>query len=487
MQSSKIKVLPEDFVVHEKIDLPLTESGSHRVYVMEKRSWNTVDAVESIAQASGVSSSMIRYAGLKDRHALTYQHISAPSGIRLVSANSSVRLSFLGFSDDFVSTRVLVGNKFRVTLRSLSGTEQDAVSARVPEAASFGFPNYYDDQRFGSVTEDGFFAERLLRGHLRGALRLHLTAQFPGDSPSERERKERMAFAWGKWDEVRNRCVTPDEIAVAEALRRGGRRNDLLLGINAIPASQLAMYLSAYQSYLWNRVLRVVLASHLNEPAFVKLREAYDGTLMHPSAPTTREIAFKREPGERSMKRPFAMASRQATSTTPRESGDRSLAHQSATASSQVAFDAPGESGDPSLMRQSTTISSPTFTAFGKLGDYAFYRGMSAEALRCLSSLQIPTVARRVLPCEPEVQEAIDKVLTKIDIPLSAFGLRGIRNAYFHSFYRPAIVVPKDLAVSPVSPDERYPGRGKMCLEFRLPAGAYATMLVKALVGLAKP
>lgn len=408
-------MFPEDFIVHEEIDLPLTESGPHRVYLMEKRSWNTADAIESVARASGVSSSMIRYAGLKDRHALTSQHISAPAGMRLVSANPDVRLHFLGFSHDFVSTRVLMGNRFKVTLRSVTQDEQSAVSARVPEVASLGFPNYYDDQRFGSVTEDGFFAERLLRGHLRGALRLHLTARSPGDSPFDRKRKEGIAAAWGKWDEVKDLCVKPDEIAVAEALSRGGRRNDLLLGVNAIPASRLTMYLSAYQSYLWNRVLGVVLASRLDESAFVAPREAQDGTPMHPSA-----------------------------------------------------------------------MAWPTFTASGKLGDYTFYRHVSADDARLLSSLQIPTVARRVLPCDPEVQEAIESVLTEVDIPLSAFGLRGVKNAYFHSFYRSAVVVPKDLVLSPASRDKKYLGTGQMRLEFRLPAGAYATMLVKALMGEAR-
>lgn len=392
MRHSKIKVLPEDFVVHEEVDLPLEDSGPHRVYLMEKRSWNTMDAVRSIAEASGIAPAMVRYAGLKDRHALTYQHLSVPAGMELVSGNPSVKLRFLGFSHDFVSTKVLTGNAFRVTLRSLSALEQDAVSVRVPEVTAFGFPNYYDDQRFGSVAGEGFFAERLLRGHLRGALKIHLTSHFPNDSPKERERKTKVAASWGKWDEVRDLCVTADEIAVAEALRKGGRRNDLLLGVNAIPAAEAAIYLSAYQSHLWNKVLGILLGPHFHDHAF---------------------------------------------------------------------------------------------TVPGKMGGYRFYRSLSEKSLQRLLSLQVPTVARRLLPCDAEVQEAIETVLAEAGIPLSAFGLRGVRNAYFHSFHRPAIVVPRDLVSSGVSPDDRYPGTGKACLEFRLPAGSYATMLIKAVVGAA--
>jgi len=389
---SKLKVLPEDFVVREEIDLPIKESGPHRVYLMEKRSWNTVDAIRSIARASGVSPSTIRYAGLKDRHALTYQHISVPRDMELVTGNPSVKLTFLGFSQNFVSTKVLSGNAFRVTLRSLSPEEAYAIRARTPEIEAYGFPNYYDDQRFGSVGTEGFFAERLLKGHLRGALRLHLTAVHSSDSASERERKYRIGQVWGKWDEVLRLCVTPEERAVAEALKKGGRRKDLLSGINAISASQTALYLSAYQSYLWNRVLGVVLRRYVDDKQF--------------AVP-------------------------------------------------------------------------------GKVGDYTFYRGLSPEAFRRLRLLQIPTAARRVLPCEPEVKEAIEAVLEEAGIPRNAFTLRGVRNAYFHSFYRPAIVVPRDLVVGNVESDERYPGRGKVCLEFRLTAGSYATMFVKAMVGLA--
>ena len=47
----KIKVVPEDFIVEELADLPLTHTGEFAVYRLTKRGWNTVDLLHELARA----------------------------------------------------------------------------------------------------------------------------------------------------------------------------------------------------------------------------------------------------------------------------------------------------------------------------------------------------------------------------------------------------------------------------------------------------
>ena len=68
----KIKVLPEDFQVTERLDLPLSAvPGAYSIYRLRKREWNTRDAISAAARANGVPLTAIGYGGKKDRHALT--------------------------------------------------------------------------------------------------------------------------------------------------------------------------------------------------------------------------------------------------------------------------------------------------------------------------------------------------------------------------------------------------------------------------------
>ena len=382
-------------MVREVVDITFAEAGKQRIYLMSKRNWNTLDAIEAIARESGIPASSVRYAGLKDRHALTHQYVSVPSDKELRSSREDIRLIPVGRSDDFVSTKVLVGNSFEVTLRSLDDREAESVEARVPEVREWGFPNHFDDQRFGPASDRGeFVAERLVKGHLRGALKLYLTAEREEDPGPERERKRELSGAWGDWDKALALCRTPLEERLVGLAKLGGKKN-LQKAVNSIPARELALHLAAFQGFLWNRALMRYLEMRVPELA----------------------------------------------------------------------------------------TSSNGFTVPGRVGPYLFYRRLSRPSPGDLSRTMIPTVARKILPCDPDVLEAVQKVLEEQGLSLSGFALRGLTSAYFKSFYRQAAVIPEKFEAFGPEPDELYSGKSKLRLSFFLPRGSYATMLVKALTG----
>lgn len=255
----KIKVTPEDFRVREAVDVPYDRSGPYHVYLLEKSGWNTVDAVEAIARASGVNPSAVKYAGLKDRHALTVQHISVPREIQLRSDIAGLKVTSAGFARDFISSRVLTGNAFEVVVRGISPDQRTFMESRLPEIKKQGFPNYFDDQRFGSVTPAGdFLAERLVKGHLKGALRIYLADVFPGQKRAERERRAAVSEAWGHWDRIAPLCAGAVERDIVALLQRGATRKNMTAALNLIPRAELAMHIAAYQGFLWNRSMQLV-------------------------------------------------------------------------------------------------------------------------------------------------------------------------------------------------------------------------------------
>ncbi|MCR4431004.1 MAG: tRNA pseudouridine(13) synthase TruD [Tepidanaerobacteraceae bacterium] len=384
----KIKVTPEDFIVRELIDLKYTSGGRYRIYRLKKRHWNTMDALLYIARENHIPLAIIGSGGRKDRHAVTYQYISVPREHELKFEQPNVELTFEGFADDFVSPAILRGNYFELTLRRIKPEERGAVEQRLQEIERCGFPNYFDDQRFGSIGNPGeILAERIIKKHYSGALKLFFTTAHPEDKKEEKERKKKITELWGNFREILPLCRTKAERDIMEILSTGKSKQHLIEAINAIPKETLSMHFSAYQSFLWNMALRRIILSHTDEIFEVK----------------------------------------------------------------------------------------------GKIMDYYFYRQLPHENLKILKKTTIPTVSYKIPPSSPEIDWAVNEVLSEREVKPSDFNLKKIRKSFFKSFLRPAIIFPENLYIGPFEDDDIYPGFIKFNLKFALPPGSFATMLVKAI------
>lgn len=263
----KIKVIPEDFIVKELIDLKLQADGAYRIYLLEKRHWNTMDALLAIARQNKMPLAKIGYGGRKDRHAVTYQYISVPKEYDLTFHMSNIKLTFIGFADDFVSATVLRGNHFQITVRKIPLHQQASIRQRIDEISRYGFPNFFDDQRFGSIKNpEEILAERIIRKHYKGALKLYFTTIAPGDKSDEKQRKTNIEKLWGDWQAIAPLCKTRAERDIIKILLKGDSKSQLVKAINAIPKEELSMHFSAYQSFLWNLSLEQVLLKHIKKP-----------------------------------------------------------------------------------------------------------------------------------------------------------------------------------------------------------------------------
>ena len=137
-----LKQLPEDFVVDE---LPLFEpSGKGRFAIcsLSKKNFNTEDALIVVSKKLSVPRKNIGFAGTKDKVAITTQRISIVASKTKVESflHDDVSLEFLGFHDEPISLGRLMGNKFTITVRGLSGFEKVNLDKKII--------NFFHTQRF---------------------------------------------------------------------------------------------------------------------------------------------------------------------------------------------------------------------------------------------------------------------------------------------------------------------------------------------------
>ncbi len=254
----KIKVKPEDFQVTELADLTPSERGRYRLYRLTKAGWNTTDLLRRLARRLCLPYEAFSYGGRKDRHALTTQYVTIRDERDLSLTEPAFSLQALGWTDEPMTPEFIRGNEFRIILRAMRVEEVVHLERNLRAVRDYGLPNYFDEQRFGSYDRRrGFIAERLLKDQWEEALRIYLTLCYPEEKRTAKERKRYFLEHWGQWETCLERAKTVTERRLFRFLwRRGG---DCVGAVNLIPREELAMILSAYQSFLWNEMVREIV------------------------------------------------------------------------------------------------------------------------------------------------------------------------------------------------------------------------------------
>ncbi|MGO9411065.1 MAG: tRNA pseudouridine(13) synthase TruD [Spirochaetia bacterium] len=251
----KLKVTPMDFLVEEETDLPLSPRASpYAVFRLSKKSWDTFDLIDLLARRLRVRREDISVGGIKDRHGSTSQLVTV-KGLRgrpgpLKETNFT--LEFKGWSETPVSAKEVRGNRFTITLRDVGPGEVSRYQRNVETVAHGGFPNYFDEQRFGSARHGaGFMGKEICLGRRENALRLYFTPSKHDDQKT-RKLKKCVIENWGTWQE----CAGLGFGEYGRVLSYlAGSRRAYHQALEMIDRRFLLFVVNAYQSFLFNEVL----------------------------------------------------------------------------------------------------------------------------------------------------------------------------------------------------------------------------------------
>jgi tRNA pseudouridine13 synthase len=250
----KIKQKPEDFQVEELTDVAPRERGPFALYRLEKRGWATPDAIQAIRRRWQVDLRHVSYGGLKDRHAQTVQYLTILHGPQKGLQHHEVKLQYLGQVAEPYSSRHIRANRFQLTLRRLTLDEVARADQILAEIRVDGLPNYFDDQRFGSVGGGERFVARLMvLGRHEEALRLALTAPYSHDRSPQKQEKASLLQHWGDWATCKTALHRSHARSLVDYLV--SHPSDFRGALARLRPDLRGLYLSAYQSYLWNRML----------------------------------------------------------------------------------------------------------------------------------------------------------------------------------------------------------------------------------------
>ena len=257
-----IKAQPEDFVVDEiSSPPPKVEGGRYTVAVVRTWNWETNRLVREMSRRLAVSRKRIRFAGTKDKRAVTTQLLQFDVPAEKVA---SLRLADVEILDTWTTDRRLeigdlIGNRFRIVVRDLAVAATDAEAPLAATAAELavlgGFPNFFGLQRFGSIRPITHVVGRhIVHGEFKEAVDAYVANPIAGEGEEAFEARTELAMSGDYAGALKE---YPDVMSFEKALlnhlvRRPG---DYVGALHELPFNLLMMFVHGYQSYLFNRML----------------------------------------------------------------------------------------------------------------------------------------------------------------------------------------------------------------------------------------
>jgi len=259
-----IRQLPEDFIVDEITNRDEQDTGKYLICTLTKTNWDTHHLIRDISRILRISQQRISWAGTKDKNARTTQKISiydieesALTKIRL----KDVELTVVGRSNKEVTLGDLWGNRFKIIIRSITLSMDDAKNL-VDETSSVinamgGVPNFFGIQRFGiqrPITH--IVGKKLVEGDIKDAVLEYISRPCPGESEDAYKARQYVLdtndYKGGlekypirlRFERAMMNCLAADPKDYTGALK-------------VLSPNLRKLFVHAYQSYLFNRILSI--------------------------------------------------------------------------------------------------------------------------------------------------------------------------------------------------------------------------------------
>ena len=255
MSKSKIKQIPEDFSVEELTETVPLNHGDFSLYLLKKKGSTTPDALLRIQKAWKLDSRHMSFGGLKDKHASTTQFFSIKNGPQKNLDLSDIVVKYLGAISSPYDASHLAGNRFGIIIRNINSDQAKKTDNIVQSLPGNGVPNYFDDQRFGSIPslKTEFIAKKMVLGDFEQALKIALTSPYTHDNKMAKKEKAILIQKWGDWVGLKNLLPRGHSRTLVEYL--SFNPHDFKGAAERLRPELGGMYVTAYQSHLWNNIL----------------------------------------------------------------------------------------------------------------------------------------------------------------------------------------------------------------------------------------
>ena len=281
-----IRQCNEDFYVEEVLLSQPTGQGQNTWIEILKDGKTTLDVVLDIARHLHLSRKRMGFAGMKDKSAITRQWLCVsnitpeelPSDLEDILYN--VKILDIKANQKKLRIGQLKGNKFKIAIRNIDDVDLACENARsvLDSLEITGVPNYYGYQRFGELRSNTHLVGKaLVEGNVKKAVDTYIGNPTEGEFSQIYE--ARQLYDEGKLQEsydLMPKSMRYEKYMLRELLHSNKKghleEKDYIKSIEALPKPLKRMFVNAYESYLFNKII--------NERSKIGINKYYPGDII---------------------------------------------------------------------------------------------------------------------------------------------------------------------------------------------------------------
>ncbi|KYK22832.1 tRNA pseudouridine synthase D [Thermoplasmatales archaeon SG8-52-4] len=257
----KLRTTPEEFIVNEISNYPpKKENGKFTIADVTSNNWETNHLIRELSKNLHISRKRIGFAGTKDKRANTTQLMSFYK--ITIDELSKIKIKDIEIENIYTSDRPvkignLVGNRFLITVRNIDKkVSSDSISDIVTFIEKYGgFPNFYGVQRFGIIRPiTHVVGKYIVRNNFKKAVMTYIANPIEGEDEESFGLRKSLE---NNLDFATALKLYPDKLDFEKAIlnKLVQNPNDFVSALKELPKNLLTMFIYAYQSYLFNRIL----------------------------------------------------------------------------------------------------------------------------------------------------------------------------------------------------------------------------------------
>jgi tRNA pseudouridine13 synthase len=230
--------------------------------ILLKRNWDTFIAIRNVARQLGLSQGHVQIAGIKDARAITAQYIT----IQNISMENISKASFsgieirpVGYVHEKLSPYYLLGNDFSIRVKSINrskSTIEKRITAVSKELdAVGGIPNFFGHQRFGTTRPlTHLVGKAIVDGDFEAAAMLFLADPSVHEHPQSRKARKELQSTHDFRQALQDfpKQLRFERLMLSYLIDKPA---DFVGAFKRLPIKLQALFVQAYQSYLFNRFL----------------------------------------------------------------------------------------------------------------------------------------------------------------------------------------------------------------------------------------
>jgi tRNA pseudouridine13 synthase len=277
----KLRTIPQDFVVDEISKYPNEKKdGNYAIAEVSAINWETNHLIKELSDKLHISRKRISFAGTKDKRSKSKRLMSffKISNDDLNGFNlKDVEIKYLFQTDKPVRIGNLIGNKFDINIRGIKNINADIIENIYSYIkGNGGFPNFYGIQRFGVIRPITHIVGRyIVNGDFEKAVMAYIGNPMKGEDELSYRLRSELEETLDFSSALKS---YPNHLSFEKSMlnKLVVDSNDYVGALNELPRNLLTMFIYAYQSYLFNKIISKRLSKN------IPLNRAVIGDIIYP-------------------------------------------------------------------------------------------------------------------------------------------------------------------------------------------------------------